>query len=299
MDASVELVKQLIPSVVNVYAEVPAGHPSAKILGTERMGSGTVVDATGLVLTVNYVVMGGGNVQVSFLRGRSARAEIAAQDFEVGLALVKVKRKDLQAAVLGSSESVEPGAPVFSLASTGPRERRVAGGTVTYLGEFDAHWEYLLDRAIVTSVPNPGFGGGPLFTMSGQMIGVVSLNLNEIARMSLAIPIEYYRDYREELLRFGRVRSRPKRAWLGLFVHPLEEGVVVSGLVPGGPADRSGFREGDMIVSLGSEETPTRKDFYRRLWRHGPGERVSFEVMRENELKRLEITGGDRAEFYK
>ena len=55
MDAPVEFVKQLLPSVVNVHATVPRGHPSTRILGDERMGSGLVVDATGLVLTVNYV----------------------------------------------------------------------------------------------------------------------------------------------------------------------------------------------------------------------------------------------------
>jgi S1-C subfamily serine protease len=299
VDASVELIKHLLSSVVNIHAEVPAAHPSTQILGAERMGSGTVIDSTGFILTVNYVVMGGETIQISSARGRRFRAEIAAQDFDVGLALLKVKRKDLHAAELGSSEAIERGMPAFVLASTGPQERRVSGGVVTYLGEFEAHWEYLLERGIVTSAVNPGFGGGPLFTMTGQMIGVVSLNLNEIARSSLAIPIECYREHRDELLRFGRVTSRPKRAWLGLFVHPLEEGVVVAGLIPGGPGERSGLREGDMILSLNSEEIPTRKDLYRCLWRHGPGERVSFEVMRENELKRLEITSGDRAEFYK
>jgi S1-C subfamily serine protease len=299
VDASVELVKFLLSSVVNIHTKVSSEHPSARILGAERMGSGTLIDSDGLILTVNYVVMGGETIQVSFHRGRRFRAEIAAQDFDVGLALLKVKRKDLQAAEFGSSEAIDCGTPVFALASTGPQERRVSGGVVTYVGEFEAHWEYLLERGIVANAFNPGFGGGPLFTLAGRMIGVVSLNLNEIVRSSLAIPVECYREHREELLRFGRVKSRPKRAWLGLFVHPLEEGVVVAGLVPDGPGERSGLREGDMILSLNSEEIPTRKDLYRCLWRHGPGERVRFEVMRENELKRFEITGGDRAEFYK
>ena len=59
MDASVELVKHLLASVVHIHAEVPAAHPSTRILGDERMGTGTVVDPAGLILTVNYVVMGG------------------------------------------------------------------------------------------------------------------------------------------------------------------------------------------------------------------------------------------------
>jgi len=263
------------------------------------MGTGTVVDSAGLILTVNYVVMGGETIQVTLGRGRALRAEIVAQDFEVGLALLRVKRQGLTAAPIADSESLARGAPVFALGSTGPRERRVAGGLVTYLGEFEEYWEYLLDRGIVSSAANPGFGGGPLFTLAGQMVGVVMLNLNDIARCSLAIPTECYRRNQEEFMRFGRVVSRPQRAWLGVFAHVLEEGVVVAGLVPNGPGARSGIQEGDLIVSLDAQEVPTRKELYISLWKHAPGEKMTLEVMRDNEVRRLSVTGGDRADFYK
>ncbi len=299
MDASTELVKHLLPSVVNIRSKVPEKHPSAPILGTERMGSGLVVDSSGLILTVNYVVMGAERIQISQGQGRRARAELAAQDFDVGLALLRVKSRGLSPAQLGSSVLAATGDQVFVIASTGPQERRVADGLVTYLGEFEAYWEYLLDRGIVSSAPNPGFGGGPLFTVTGQVIGAVALNLNEIARSSLAIPIECYCENEAELLRYGRIVSRPKRAWLGVFAHPLEEGVVVAGLIPDGPGEQSGLREGDVIVALNSQEVPTRKALYRSLWRHGPGERIALEVLRDNALKRVEVTSGDRAEFYK
>jgi S1-C subfamily serine protease len=299
MDASVELVKHLLPSVVHIHTEVPSSHPSTRILGDERMGTGTVIERDGLILTVNYVVMGGKTIEVTFARGRAYRAELVAQDFDVGLAVLKVKRQGLAAAQMTSSEGLERGVPVFALASTGPRERRVAGGVVTNLGEFEAHWEYLLDRGIVSSAANPGFGGGPLFTLLGQMVGVVSLSLSEIVRNSLTIPAEYYQRHRQELLRYGRVVSRPQRAWLGVFAHPIEEGVVVAGVVPNGPGARSGVQEGDVIVSLDSQEVPTRKDLYVSLWRRGPGERIALEVLRDNELRVVHVTGGDRAEFYK
>jgi S1-C subfamily serine protease len=299
MDASVELVKHLLGSVVHIHAEVPSSHPSTRIMGDERMGTGTVVDPAGLILTVNYVVMGAETLQVTLGRGRALRAEIVAQDFEIGLALLRVKRQGLQAVPIGDSEALTRGEPVFAIGSTGPRERRVAGGLVTHLGEFEGYWEYLLERGIVSSAANPGFGGGPLFTLSGQMMGVVSLNLNEIARCSLAIPGEYYRRNQQEFMRFGRVVSRPPRAWLGVFAHVLEEGVVVAGLVPNGPGARSGIQEGDVIVSLDAQEIPTRKDLYLSLWKHAPGEKVTLEVMRDNEVRRLSVTGGDRADFYK
>lgn len=299
MDAPVGLVRSLLPVTAHVDARIPARHPSAAILGTERMGSGVVVDPGGLVLTVNYVVMGARRLQVTFADGRRGAATIAGQDFDSGLALLRVRTAERTAAAPGSFDGLAPGAAVFILAATGPRDRRVAGGLVTYLGEFDAHWEYLLDRGIMTTAANPGFGGGPLFDMAGRVVGITSLTLNEVGRHSFAIPIDYYTLHRAELLRFGRVVSRPRRAWIGFFPHPVEEGLIVAGVVPRGPAEVSGLREGDVILGVDDEAVETRRGLYEALWRHRPGERVRFEVMREDRLHRVEVVSGDRAEFYR
>ena len=299
MDTSVELVRHLLQSIVYIHTTVSREHPSTKILGNERLGSGVVVDSSGLILTVNYVVMGGQSLSVAFQKGRRAKAELVAQDFEVGLALIKVNRQGLIAAEVGTGELVERSEEVVLLGAKQPQERCATSGFVTYVGEFEAYWEYMLERGIISTAPNPGFGGGPLFTLAGTMVGVVSLNLNEIIRSSLAIPIECFASYRDELLRHGRVVSRPQRAWLGVFAHPLDEGVVVAGLVPNGPGARCGVQEGDVIVGLDSREVPTLKELYLTLWRHSPGEKISIEVLRDNELRVVNVVGGDRAEFYK
>ena len=299
MDAPVPLVKVLIESVVNLHTTVPRDHPSAAVLGEERMGSGVIVDDSGLILTVNYVVMGASTVQVSFLKGRRVKAEVVALDFETGLALVRVKRQGLRPAAFSTADRVDRGTQVIAVGSTGTQERRVNGGIVTYLGEFEAYWEYLLDRGIVSSAGNPGYGGGGLFDMNGRLIGILYLNLNEIARCSLAIPVDAFRTHESELVRYGRVVSRPRRAWLGVFAHALDEGVVIAGVVPGGPGERAGLREGDLIVSFNAEEISSRRDLYMRLWQHEPGDRLAIEVMRDKKLNRFEVTGGDRAEFFR
>jgi S1-C subfamily serine protease len=299
MDAPAALLRQLLPSVVQIHAAVARDHPSAKVLGNERMGSGVIVDSSGLILTVNYVVMGAQAIHVAFVEGRRVKAELVAQDFDVGLAVLRVKRPGLPRATIGAADGLERGAPIVAVAATGVHERRVAEGVVTFLGEFEAYWEYLLDNGIVTSAPNPGFGGGGLFTVAGHLVGIVSLNLNEITRNSLSIPIDCYRRHEEEFLRHGRIVSRPRRAWLGVFAKVIEEGVVIAGLVPGGPADKSGLVEGDLIVSVNASEIGTRRDLYLHLWRHEPGERLTLEVVRDSKVRRVDVTGGDRAEFFR
>ena len=72
-----------------------------------------------------------------------------------------------------------------------------------------------------------------------------------------------------------------------------------SGVVPDGPGDRGGLQDGDVIVSLNAEEVASRRDFYMSLWRHEPGEPLTFEVKRDNKMRRFEVKGGDRAHFYR
>src|SRR5262249_8559217 len=163
------------------------------------------VDPSGLILTVNYVVMGAQSISVAFQKPRRAKAEIVAQDFEIGLALIKVNRQGLVAAEIGGGGAGGSPGDGDPPRRAGPaKERRATSGFVTYLGEFEAYWEYLIDRGIISNAPNPGYGGGGLFSTTGRLAGTVSLNLNEIARSSLAIPVDCYRSHRDEMLRYGR-----------------------------------------------------------------------------------------------
>jgi len=111
--------------VVNIHATVPRDHASTRILGNERMGSGVVVDAGGLILTANYVVMGASKIHVAFVRGRRVSAEIVGQDFEIGLALVRVKRQNLKVARVATPDTLATGDAVVAVAT-----RRSCGAVV-------------------------------------------------------------------------------------------------------------------------------------------------------------------------
>src|SRR2546428_12184187 len=127
MDSSVELVRHLLQSVVYIHTTVGRDHPSTRILGNERLGSGVVVDASGLILTVNYVVMGSQSIYVAFQKGRRVKAELVAQDFEIGLALIRVNRQGLLAAGVGTGGAGERGGAGVMLGALRTPARRASG----------------------------------------------------------------------------------------------------------------------------------------------------------------------------
>ena len=289
MNASVHLLRSVLPSVVHLRAQVPESHPSTAILGTERMGTGTVVDASGLVLTVNYVVIGASLVEATLLDGSRVPASVLCQDYASGLAVLKIPGEGHRPCRLRSSTTLATGEEIFLVASVGDEGPRVGTGMVSYLGPFDAYWEYLLERAIMATVMSPGVGGGPMFDAAGQMIGIVSLNLNEVGKLSLAIPVECYADHRDELLRFGRRRAGGGRAWVGLYCHTLQDHVVILGVLPGGPGEIAGLRTGDVVLAVDGSPVSDRASLYRRLWTRASGETVTFQVFRNDEVKTVDV----------
>ena len=299
MDAPLDLIQDILPGTVALAVRVREGHRSIPILGEERMGSGAVVDSRGYILTVNHVVLGAEEITVGLTDGRTLEARVAAQDYDTGLALLRLEKAGLTTLRMGSSLDLTLGDPVFAVGSTGQAERRGSGGLVTYLGEFDAEWEYMLDRAIVSTAENPGYGGGPLFDNRGLMVGVVLLNLEGIGQASLAIPVEAYRLHRLELLEHGGIVSRPRRAWLGCYVESVEGGMLISGMVAGGPAEVGGLKQGDRILEVGFCSVSARRDFYQELWKYRAGERVTLTVRRGEERLKVSLRSGEREVFFR
>jgi len=157
----------------------------------------------------------------------------------------------------------------------------------------------MLEKSIRLLAFNPRFGAGTLADFQGRMLGVVSLNLNDIGKFSLAIPIDYYVQIERELKAHGRVQSRPRRPWLGFYPQPLAGHIVIAGVVPGGPAERSGLKEGDIIVGIEKKDIRSRPELYREMWKKKPGEAISFRILREEEALNLEVISGDRWDFYR
>ncbi len=299
MNASVSLIEQVLPSTVGLQVTVPQDHHSAPLLGTERMGSGAVIDPAGYILTVNYIVIGASTIRVNMVDNTQLDAEVVARDFASGIAVLKITQSGFPALPLASSTSATPGDDVFLVAvASEDNNRRINGGGLSSVSAFDAHWEYSLDRALLTTAMNPGFGGGPMIDLKGRMIGVVSLNLNEVGKFSLAIPVENFSDHRDELLRYGRRISRPSRAWIGMYSYSMRDHIVVAGVLPSGPGDAAGLQAGDVVLAIDEHEISDRHVLYKRLWSRQAGDTVLFRVFRNNAVRTIPVISGNVEEFF-
>ena len=152
---------------------------------------------------------------------------------------------------------------------------------------FAGYWEYYLDTALFTAPAHPHWGGAACIGPDGDLIGIGSLLVQEVAREgqslvgNMIVPIDLLPPILDDLLRFGRV-DRPPRPWLGLFATDAADGVVVTGLAQGGPAARAGIAEGDFVTALDGEEIEDLGDLWRKLWAAGEaGVAVKLTVSRD------------------
>lgn len=298
MNASIKLLEGVLPAVVSLKTEVDEHHPSSSVLGTERHGSGVLLDSSDLVLTVNYVVIGAQRAEVTFADGSTTEGKVAAQDLRTGVALVHLSSPPHQGVPTRRSTELEIGEDVAIVAAADENARRVTDGVIMSFERFDANWEYALERSIVTTARNPGLGGAPLIDVFGCVVGIVSLDLGEVGRSTLAIPVDYYLENRDELLRHGRCVSRPPRAWVGIFCYVFRNHVIVAGLLPGSPAERAGLKPGDVVLSLDGQEINGRQELYETLWSSPPGCLLEFSIFRDNAVERVKVTADDAERFF-
>jgi S1-C subfamily serine protease len=300
VNASVYLLDQVSAATVGVHAYVPPNHVSAAIgLGTDRRGTGTLISADGLILTVYYLVMGAQNVIVSLTNGDQMQARVVAQDYRTGLGLLKVDGRKLPWLEVVSSDSCSVGQEVFIVTSSGADQRCADSGLVSYLGPFDAVWEFVLERAVcvMTSAMNIGSSGGPICNTKGKLVAVSYLNFVDIGRSVLGIPGEYFMQARDELIQHGKRITTPK-AWLGVLSYTLRDHVVIAGVMPGGPGEKAGLKQGDVVLSVDGRDISERRALYEALLKHRPGDTINFTLMRNNQVQSLAIPTIGAEEYF-
>lgn len=290
-------------AVVKVHSEVPDDAFTAGILGTERVGSGVVIREDGLVLTIGYLVTEAESVWLTFHNGSTMAAHPLAYDFSTGFGLLApLGHPKAQWLPRGTSRTLAAGADAFVIGYGGRdhalrtrlHERR----------EFAGYWEYVLDEALFTVPAHPEWGGTALLNEEGELVGLGSLLVEEhdgeeAVAGNMFVPVELLAPILDDMLRSGRAPG-PSRPWLGMYTSHNDGYLVVTGVAPGGPAERAGVGRGDVIVELAGERVTSLAELFRKIWRLGSaGVEVPLALARSGSLIRMRVRSGDRNDFLK
>ncbi len=302
-DVSYDL-NQALSSVVSIRTKIPEDAFTAQILGTERAGNGVVINESGLILTIGYLISEAETVWLMGGDGRVSPGHIVAYDQETGFGLVQaLEDMGLPALPIGSSSDVQVGETVV-VAGFGGREHACKAQIVAKR-EFAGYWEYVLDEAIFTAPAHPSWGGAALIDSGGRLAGIGSLFVqlprgeDKPLDGNMIVPIDILVPIMNQLLKFGKV-DRPPRPWLGMYTAEAEDELVVVGMAEDGPAYEAGIEIGDRVLEVDGEPVITLVDMFRRIWRTGDaGVQVPLTVWRDETPISLGIPSIDRSSLLK
>ena len=293
-EAVVGAVERVSPSVVRIDIE----HRDRRAGGS---GSGFVFTTDGFALTNSHVVHGAAAISAVLADGRRVPASLVGDDPDTDLAVVRLQAEGVPAAVLGSSRTLRVGQVAIAIGNPFGFHATVTTGVVSALGRsLRAQSGRLIDDVLQTDASlNPGNSGGPLVNSRGEVIGVNTAMILPAQGICFAIAVDLAKFVATSLIRDGRI----VRGWIGVGGqnarlrrhlvrrHELarESGVLVLSVEKGSPAERTGLKEGDIIVSLGGRPVAGVDDLHKFLTGSAVGVRAPISVLRNSEHLSFEI----------
>ncbi len=299
--AALDLDAVLAP-VIALEARIPEHARTAPTLGTVRGGTGVVIDAAGLVLTIGYLILEAGSLDLlpEGLGGRRLPADVVAWDQNTGLGLVR-SRVPLNIAPMPLGESAALRAGDAVLVASWEGSDGVIPAVVVERRIYAGYWEFLLEDALYVAPIHPSFPGAALIGLDGKLAGIGgfaltdSVDEDEIVG-TVFVPIDTLKLVLADLLLDGR--SPEPRPWLGLYCEELDGGLRVRRLPAHGPASRAGIRLHDRLVAVSGTAVNTLGSFYRTLWSTArPGNRVALELRRGEASLTVEVEAIDRYQY--
>jgi S1-C subfamily serine protease len=295
-EAVVGAVERVSPSVVKIDVEHADRRGRA-----EGSGSGFVFTTDGFVLTNSHVVHGAAKMTAMLADGRRVPATLVGDDPDTDLAVVRIAADGVPPAVLGESRRVRVGQVAIAIGNPFGFHATVTTGVVSALGRsLRAQSGRLIDDVLQTDASlNPGNSGGPLVDTRGEVIGVNTAMILPAQGICFAIAVDLAKFVATSLIRDGRI----VRAWIGVAGqnarlrrhlvrrHGLvnESGVLVLSVERESPAERTGLREGDIIVALAGQPVAGVDDLHKRLTGNAIGVRAVITVLRNSELVTLDV----------
>jgi S1-C subfamily serine protease len=286
------------PAVVHIAVQRDGAAPGS--------GSGFVITPDGYILTNSHVASKARSLVVSLPDGRESEATLVGDDPDSDLAVIRLAAKAEEWCVLGDSASLQVGQVAIAIGSPYGFQHTVTSGIVSATGRsMRSQAGRLIDDVVQTDAAlNPGNSGGPLVDSRGEVIGVNTAVILPAQGICFAIAANTARVIAGWLITEGRVRRARigvagenvpiARRYVRHFELPRESGVRVRQVERGGPAERAGLREGDLVIGLGAEVVAGVDDLHRLLTGHAATRPTVLKVIRHTERIDLDIVPDER-----
>ena len=291
----VQAVERATPAVVTIDVEVQTSSPfsfyGAAVSNSE--GSGVIIAADGVVLTNAHVVSGARSITVHTNDGASWAASVVAMESDLDLAVLQLQdASGLPTITMGDSDDLLLGETAIAIGNPYGLGLTVSTGVVASISREVETRQGLSQRYIQTDAAiNPGNSGGALVNINGDLIGINSAIRANAEGIGFAIPVNRARKIAEDMVVFGEVRA----PWLGcdlVTINPrrlagtgIDGAVRVIGVWPGGPAEKAGLVDGDLIFEVNSRSIASRTDINSQLAELKPGAKVSVRFARGNKIQ--------------
>jgi len=225
------------------------------------LGSGVIVSTEGYLLTNNHVIAGADEIRVQLADGREADAKLVGTDPDTDVAVLKIDLPRLPAVTLGDIERLQVGDAVLAIGNPFNVGQTVTSGIVSALGRNGLGLSTFENFIQTDAAINPGNSGGALVDVNGNLIGINTAIYSRSGGsmgIGFAIPIDVARQVMDSLVKDGQVT----RGWIGVqprdldaelaqnFKLPVNEGVLITGVLQDGPASQAGIKPGDVVLKI-------------------------------------------------
>ncbi|MCF6185957.1 MAG: DegQ family serine endoprotease [Desulfobulbaceae bacterium] len=268
-------------------------------------GSGFIVSTDGYILTNNHVVNDAEKITVKLQDGREFTAKTIGTDPHSDVALIKIDAKGLPMLTLGDSDALEVGEWVVAIGSPFGLSHTLTVGVVSAKGRSSvglADYENFIqtDAAI-----NPGNSGGPLLNIRGEAIGINTAIFSRSGGymgIGFAIPINMAKNIEQQLLKHGKVT----RGWLGVMIQDVDkdlaksfdldttQGVLISGVTEKSPAEKSGMKQGDVIIAIDEKPLANVAGLRNAIAMTAPETKIILTIIRDGKERKLPVTIGEQ-----
>lgn len=267
---------------------------------TQGAGSGVIISKDGYIVTNNHVIDGASSIKVTLNNGKEYNAELVATDEQTDVAVIKIKKDNLTPVTFGDSTKLSIGD--LAIAIGNPLGKLAGSATEGIISGLER--EITLDgktmNLIQTSASiNPGNSGGGLFDQNGNLVGIVVAKSagSEVEGLGFAIPSKTVQEIAKALMTDGYVSGRPaagiKILDLTDAMTAMQYGVQITGVyiseVTGKNAKAAGLEPGDLVYYLDNEKITSGSQLVSLIQKHKVGDRVTFTVVRDNELKKISM----------